>query len=182
MSNFNPDNLPINTPQSSGSGVSVAEFIPTVTKPALITDMPGSEGYIESPAGFTNVFSNGLSTFPTNDRMSFSPGGETTLNHELTISYKLTNVGSDSDINELPIGGTTIQATLVDGFDTILQTSGGNPVNLISSRKHDNGKHDIIILKGLINTNDGDIARIKFFVTDPARISIFGISWRVSTL
>lgn len=181
MSEFPPENLPGQSIPTSSSGFAAAAFIPSGGDVSLTTDMPGLAGYIEAPPGFTKVASSGIATFPTNDRMSFVLGANTIIQHDVVVTYKLTDVGSDSAISTLPAGGTTLQIALVDGTDTILQTAGAGPVNIMSLRKFDNGKHDTIILRGRIDTANGDIARIKFFTTNAARINVFSVSWKVST-
>jgi len=144
--------------------------------------MAGLSGYLESPPDFTKTASSGILSF-ARDLGTFSLGGPTIINHDLVITYKLTDVGDDANIGTLPGGGTTLRVAIVDGTDTIIQTPAYDPhqVDILALRKFTNGVHDTIILRGRAEHSNGDQVRIKFFVTDAARINCFSVSWRMSS-
>jgi hypothetical protein len=195
LEEFYPENLPSGTTPTVGGGFGEAIFIPSSGDTALTTDLTTSGGvgvwvgYIEAPPAFTKTTSSGLVTFPSNSDIGIiSLGVDTTITHDLVITYKITDVGSDSTIACLPNGGTTLQVSIVDGADTIYQTSLSDPpqVDILALRKSNNDTpSSIIMLRGRIKHSNADTVRIKFCVVNGnvvngVRINCFSINWQMN--
>jgi hypothetical protein len=192
---FDPENLPGGTIPTAGEGFAAAAFITSSTDPELTSDLLTAEGvgvwagYIEAPPAFTKTATSGICTFPAaGDIGTMSLVSDTIINHDIVITYKLTDQGSDSTIANLPAGGTTLQVAIVDGTDTIYQTPLSNPpqVDILSMRKFTNGVHDTIILRGRVLHSNADTVRIKFWAVNgdainQVRINCFSVSWRMQT-
>lgn len=194
LDEFHPENLPYGTTPTVSSGFGEAVFIPTGGNPSLVTDLTTAEGvgvwvgYLEAPPAFTKTASSGLVTFPANsDVGTIALGSDSVIDHDIVITYKLTDAGSDTTIANLPAGGTTLQVAIVDGTDAIYKTPVSDlpQVNILTLRKFNNGVHDTIILKGRIQHSNADTVRIKFWAVNGsaingARINCFSVNWQMS--
>jgi hypothetical protein len=194
LDEFSPENLPRGTTPTVGGGFGEAIFIPSSGDTSLATDLTTSGGvgvwigYIEAPPAFTKTASSGLVTFPSNSEIgTISLSADTIINHDLVITYKITDAGSNSTIANLPNGGTTLQVAIVDGADAIYQMHSSDPpqVDILTLRKSGNGVHSTIILRGRIKHSNADTVRIKFWavngnVVNGARINCFSVNWRMN--
>jgi hypothetical protein len=191
-----PENLPSGTTPTISGGFGEATFIPTGGNPSLATDLIIQEsagvwvGYLETPPAFSKTASSGLVNFPENsDVGTISLSSDTIINHDIVITYKLTDVGSDATVLDLPSGGTTLQVAIVNETGSIYQNPSTDPpqVDIFTLRKFNNGIHDTIILKGRILHSNSDTIRIKFWavngnVAAGARINCFSVNWQLRIL
>jgi hypothetical protein len=194
LDEFQPENLPSSTTPTVSGGFGAAAFIPTIGAPQLTTDLTTAEGvgvwsgYIQAPPAFTKTASSGLVAFTANsDIGTILLGSDSIINHDIVITYKLTDSGSDTTVNTLPAGGTTIQIAVVNDLDVIYKTPASDPpqIDVLTLRKFTNGVHDTVILKSRIQHSNNDKVRIKFWGVngngvDGVRINCFSINWQMS--
>ena len=176
------ENLPQPVTPTLPSGIyAQASFIPTLSLKRLFTDLVGGDaGYVSGPY-YSTFDTNGLAAL-TNDSMALNLTGVTTLVHDVVLTYKLTDNGSDSEVVLLPVGGTTVQIGVSDELGNLYQTQEPTVFNFVSLRKYSNGVHDNMILRGSVVHNVGDVVRLQVQVTNSARMHMFGVNWSVRTV
>lgn len=189
------ENLPAQLPTSASAGGSIAEadFTPSAADVSLVTEVTTAEvqppalggslayvGYLQTPPGFKEETSTASAMFRDGEWADIIAAVDSEISHEIVLTYKLTDAGSDVAVSNVPAGGAQISVILVDENDNQVG-------NAISSRKSLGGAHANIIYKDIVTHSNGDNVRMKFIIPEHPdytgvglRLTIFGINWRIT--
>lgn len=179
-----PENQPTPvTPVPPSGKYAQLSFIPTVGLTKLFIDIAANPipGYLQGPPWYSTFETNGLASYVDDLLTLQGITGLVTLQHDIVVTYKLTDNGSDSNVATLPIGGTTVQLGVSDAGGVLYKTV-GDGFDFVSLRKYSNGVHDNMILRGTSVHSAGDVLRLQLLSTNSARVHMFGIHWVVKTI